>query len=535
MKKISTLLLICSIFSFSTAFAQSIRKVDRSSIAKRAFTLPSNTGLQFRMELDTLLPPAFSEECGDEVAFFGITDNWGFVSGMNGYTDLQKAQRFTYEEAASYTVNEVLVFFHRADVINDGELKINIYEVGTGGGPGMLLGSSDPINVSDIVVPGENDPLIPTPFTFSAPPLVSGSQFFVSVYFSELYTTQDTVGIFNSVDECGDGGSVWELFEDGATWSDYISSWDTNVELLVSAIVEKQEDIVLQPVDTAFTPSFLDTCSQTVTAFGVTDGWGWVSGTNSFQDLEKAQRFDFAGGENYEVTQVGVFFNQASAVGDGEVTVKIYAAAPDGSPGALLGTSDPLNVSELVVDPQQIIPTFFTFSEATDLTSSRFFASVDLSGLYNTQDTVGIFNTRPGCGSGNSTYELFSDGTSWVPYSSENSWQIDVDLLIFAILEQMSTDVDDLSPKEAGLHLTAAYPNPASDQITLDYELEQQEDIRISIHHANGQLIRQEYLGSRATGTHREQLDLNELGNGVYFFMLSTTRTRVMKKLIIQK
>lgn len=533
MKRIGTIILLSCILPLSIVVGQNTRTIDFANSKSRDFSLPKSPAVQFRAEMDTLFAPALELECGNTLADYIITDEWGSVSGMNGYTDLQKAQRFSYEGATTYSVNEVGVWFSAGEVIEDGEIAVNIYSVSPGGAPGSLLGTSDPLNVSDLYIPGEEDALEPTQFSFSTPALVTDDQFFVSVDFTALYETRDTVAIFSTEDGCGDGTSTWELLSDNTTWSNYISSWELNADLAVLAIVEEQEDIVLQPVDTAFTPSFLDTCGQTVTFFGVTDGWGYVAGTNSFEDQEKAQRFDFPGADDYNLTEVGVFFHDAMVVGDGNVQVKIYDVANNGAPGQVLGTSEPLAVSQLVTD--DILPTSFTFTDPVPLNDSRFFVSVDLSALYASQDTVGIWHTRPDCGNGDDTWELFSDGTTWVPFTSESSWQLDAELLIFAVLEQMSTDVEDLTPEQAGLYLNEAYPNPARDQLTLDFSLDQKEDINIGIFRANGQLVKTHNLGSRAQGSHREVLPLNELNDGVYFYSFSTSKTRVLKKFIIQK
>lgn len=536
MNRIGTLTFIFLLTSISLAFAQQSKSIDFEGSQKRAFSKElSSSNLQFRMEKDTLFPPSFAEDCSNSLFDFRITDSWGRVSGMNEFLDLQKAQRFNYDGADAYTVNEVGVWFSLASIVGDGEIKVNIYDISTGGAPGALLGSSEPLKVSELIVPAENDPLVPTSFTFSTPPLVAGNQFFVSVDFTALYATQDTVAIFNTNDGCGDGTSTWELFGDGTTWGTFVDSWELNADLAVLAIVEAQEDIVLEPTDTAFTNTFFDTCGQFVNFFGVTDGWGYVSGTNNFGDLEKAQRFNFPGADNYFASEVAVYFNDAKAVGDGEVSVKLYEVDNDGSPGALLGTSNPLKVSELVVSEQDVFPTIFTFAEPVQLNGSQFFASVDLSNLYATQDTVGIFNTNEGCGDGSSTWELFSDGNNWFPFSSDNSWGVNVDLFIFVVLELNISDVNDLSPEEAGLHLKAAYPNPANNNITLDFSLDQKENISIDIYRANGQLVKRHNLGSRYQGNHREVLPLHELSDGVYFYAFSTTKVRVLKKFIVQK
>jgi hypothetical protein len=190
-------------------------------------------------------------------------------------------------------------------------------------------------------------------------------------------------------------------------------------------------------------------------------------------------------------------------------------------------------VSQLITD--DIVPTGFSFAEPVPLNDDRFFVSVDLSALYASQDTVGIWHTRPDCGNGDDTWELFDDGTTWVPFTAQNSWQLDAELLIFAVLEQMSTNVEDLTPEQAGLYLNEAYPNPAKDQITLDFSLDQKEYISVDIFRSNGQLVKNHNLGNRVQGAHREVLPLNDLSSGVYFYALSTSKTRVLKKFIIQK
>ncbi len=535
MNRFCTLTLLLIFCILGNGWAQQ-RTIDYPRSEIKDFIKPSPNGIQFRMEMDTLLPPAFDLDCGSQVASFSITDNWGNVSGMNQFMDLQKAQRFDYDGASTYTVNEVGVFFSRANVVGDGELKINIYEVGPSGAPGALLGSSESMKVSEIAVPGPDDPLLSTAFEFETPPTVMSNQFFVSVDFTALYATQDTVALFNTPDDCGDGTSTWELFGDGTTWDNYVNSWDLNADLGLVVVVEKLEDIVIEENDTILPPIFGDTCSQTVTFFGVQDGWGFVAGTNSFGDLEKAQRFDYPNGELFGVTQVGISFHQASVVGDGEVTIKIYDVGANGGPDELLGTSLPINTSQLAVPSQGVAATLFSFPEIVALSGSQFFVSVDLSDLYTKQDTVGIWHTRPDCGNGTTTWELFSDGTTWVPFTDQSSWQIDVDLFAFAILEKLIVDnTNNLSPEEAGLHLANAFPNPASDHLNINYTLDQRDNITIGIHSANGQLLQNHNLGNRLQGEHREILDLSNLNNGLYFYSFATNKVRVMRRFVIQK
>jgi len=97
----------------------------------------------------------------------------GTVSGVNGFMDLEKAQRMIYT-TGNFSVTSILAFFGEANVIGDGNLSAKIYEVDeTTNGPGVLVGTSDAIKVSEINLDPEF--VVPTPFIFSNPAPVAGN------------------------------------------------------------------------------------------------------------------------------------------------------------------------------------------------------------------------------------------------------------------------------------------------------------------------------------------------------------------------
>lgn len=191
------------------------------------------------LAMDTILPPIFIEDdCSLDLFSFFNNQGWGFVGGMNEYMDLEKAQRFYYNQE-NYSLTELSVFFATVDIVGDGDIFAKIYEVDEGtDGPGTLVGISNPMRVSDLAV--DEFDVLETVFSFPTPPEISGDQFFVSIDFAELYDSQDTVSLLMSDLECGIDGDAWELFSDGETWvsmSDSLS-WGISSNIFMIAAVE---------------------------------------------------------------------------------------------------------------------------------------------------------------------------------------------------------------------------------------------------------------------------------------------------------
>lgn len=190
-----------------------------------------------RVENDTLFGAAFLLPCANQLTSY-FSDNWGFIAGNNGYEDFEKAQRITLGAGNNFTVQEIWGFFASVSVVNDGPLRAKVYDITSGGGPGMALGTSVDINVSDIDTSATS--IVPTVFTFTNPPAIAGSEIFISIDFSDLYASQDTVGLWMTEDDCGDGNDAYELWGDGSGWFpiDVAPSWGLETNFLIGVVVE---------------------------------------------------------------------------------------------------------------------------------------------------------------------------------------------------------------------------------------------------------------------------------------------------------
>ncbi len=237
-----TLLLVTVV---AVLFGQ-VRQLDPTPLAP---TISERHGVLFdaaRSVADTPIVyfPTWEDACSESLNFYGITNNWGFVSGMNEFMDLAKAQRLEFTDGDSYKILGGLAYFSLASIVDNGMLKMDFYaEDAINGGPGELLASSMPISVSDIVEP---DTFIRATFFVIPPesrPNHNEPEFYASVDLSALYATADTVALFQTEIEanCGDGTNTFErvVANNGDTvWVDIMTTWSINADFALAAIVE---------------------------------------------------------------------------------------------------------------------------------------------------------------------------------------------------------------------------------------------------------------------------------------------------------
>lgn len=174
-------------------------------------------------------------------------------------------------------------------------------------------------------------------------------------------------------------------------------------------------------------PSSLATCDLTLyTAAG-----GFVTGTNDYDDLEKAQKYNFNG--NGEVSEILANIEDAQDMVGGSFKAKIYSVGSDDLPDQLLGTSDEVFTSDIDVNSL----TSFSFASPVAVTGP-FFTSVEVS---NGGDVIGIVSTVNGCVEGGDlSYEMWDDGT-W--YTISDGWNgLTIDLFILPVITYEVADND---------------------------------------------------------------------------------------------
>jgi hypothetical protein len=84
----------------------------------------------------------------------------------------------------------------------------------------------------------------------------------------------------------------------------------------------------------------------------------------------------------------------------------------------------------------------------------------------------------------------------------------------------------------------ALYPNPASSNLSLSYQLNSPSEVRVTLHNLMGALIMQQEQGVQTEGNYMLNLELNnypELVNGIYLCTMTMNGTSTTKRFIIAR
>lgn len=276
-----------------------------------------------------------------------------------------------------------------------------------------------------------------------------------------------------------------------------------------------------------------EACSGTVVPY-TANPWGYVAGTNFFEDREKAQRLEFTGSAEFSVIGVLAYFDTPSIVGDSALTAKVYTVMENGAPGELLATSTPVYATEVVPPSDTSVEfTIFPFNNPAMLESPEFFVSIDFSDLYSAMDTLGLFSTLDSCGDGSNTFERWADG-SWASF--DTAWVLNADLLLEAVVQfgDSTVSADDFV-KYRGLRLFPATPNPADDYTVLNYGLDKEQEVRISLIDVAGRALKEIKPGLKSAGTHQEWISTIDLHPGTYYYRVATTSGSLVSTFMIQR
>ena len=208
----------------------------------KSFPLPSTA----KAVTDTIFPAIFSDTCftnnGEDALAGNGTGFDGFVTGSNSYSDYVLLQRLVYKGAESYNVTDLITGLYQINVedIADGYLAAVIFnELDANGNLGAAIAVSDTLHVDGINFQEF------TTFSFSNPPTISDTSFFIGLDFRGVYPTEgDTtgfIGIGHTIRGCGDGTNALSIFptSQGLVFDNLFENWDgLNIELLTGAVVD---------------------------------------------------------------------------------------------------------------------------------------------------------------------------------------------------------------------------------------------------------------------------------------------------------
>lgn len=256
-----------------------------------------------------------------------------------------------------------------------------------------------------------------------------------------------------------------------------------------------------------------------------------VTGIGVITDVANraAQKYNVTG--NVNVTDILVATGIAE--GTGMVSAKIYNEnATTKGPNVQLGTT-----------ATKALNTFtgydaITFGTPVALTAGNFFASIESPAMGGSgMDTLAILSTVGGCSSTDSlswTFDIVTPPVFAGGWASVNSaFGVNLDLMIFPVVD-MTTGLNN-SISKGNLTLLAAFPNPATNDITINFGLNKSSQIDIEIFDVTGKNVKSIKMDNIESGNHSSKISLSELNAGVYMYSVKSDNAKMYSKFTIAK
>lgn len=105
---------------------------------------------------------------------------------------------------------------------------------------------------------------------------------------------------------------------------------------------------------------------------------------------------------------------------------------------------------------------------------------------------------------------------------------------VFYLDDFMAYQNDPTSTEESNATISALYPNPASDKITIDYSLETSSEVSAVVSDVLGNTVKEVELSQQAAGNHSVTVDVSGLASGLYVCNLVSNGSVITKSFIVE-
>lgn len=257
-----------------------------------------------------------------------------------------------------------------------------------------------------------------------------------------------------------------------------------------------------------------------------TSTWGYISGTNSYEDKAKAEKF-LSTSYIHSYKLIGAIFYFAKAVDSDTATTMLVRAwnnnGTNSYPNTVLGTAT-LLTSEMKTNDTATIVMF----DSPISVSSDFYLGLD-SFFYKTiqEDTVALFSNTKNSHQVNSAYEKWSDD-SWHAFTESGSWGFKISLKIAAILcDSNSVGIEIINPTNE----LVLFPNPSDGNFYLQSNEEHAGMVSIKVFDSVGKMVTSSENYSQKGGTFK--IEMKDKTPGAYYLHLSTASKIIKKRFVI--
>lgn len=306
--------------------------------------------------------------------------------------------------------------------------------------------------------------------------------------------------------------------------------------------VEKKMDMdVIESMDfsaKAVTDTLVPAGIQNATGLSVagSPSGGYVTGVNGYGDLAKAQQFPVNNG--YYVEGFLVLVGAKEIVGSAD-SVDAVLYDMDGNTGSTTAgdgnqTCPKSVLASVTLDMDTEIDTSGDFSVAmfndSILRTTDYAAGLDFSNTGD--DTLGIVHSNQGAPQQSElSWEQWNDD-SWYTMLTTSGWGIDIDMAFLPVVDMSTSDINEHDFVN-GIRMQT-YPNPAVNDVNLDFQIEESADVKIQILNMSGKIVKSENFGQKEAGKHNVKISTNDLNSGNYIYVLEAGNKRLAKKMVIQ-
>ena len=172
---------------------------------------------------------------------------------------------------------------------------------------------------------------------------------------------------------------------------------------------------------------------QALTVYPNPNGWGYISGWNSYGDISKAELFTLSNNNYNVIKSFSVYLAYINSVSSNAAVDFNIWSYNNGQPGNILGTvSYPLSTIESTLSSTNYSGLInVVFQNPITLTGNQFFAGIKMNN-FSTQDQLAIVTNNNGVNTANTGWEQYSGG-NWFSY--DNSWSSISSLAHYMIVE----------------------------------------------------------------------------------------------------